>query len=471
MLLILILVILLLLSLLEENYFSAVCSIIGLGLITYHKRVNEDVRLVITKNKINRKFMKKNVRNYFVIFVEITNLSTYSQFYNYKLSDYIIEQIYNLLKKRLSYVFLYSIDQIVIIEEFDNKTVINGKLRYNEQLEKTSRVLNFLKKQMFKYPGKDESYRVNLHAGTGSVGMREEVDSIEELIKLAHFTMITAKSKQNELLIADEGTRLIKEDIEIFNQELDSGIKYDEFEPYFHPIINPKTMKIVGCESLLRWVKNDYRIIEAGKFKDIAKEKNLFTKIDAIIIKKSLENYQLWRSKNLVDESFSLTINLSLDSLLSINVNELKISALEYQIDNKYIEFDISESDISNKEALYKIDRLKAAGFKVSLDTLHENHMSLMSLFNVSIDTLKLDRIHLLDGEEGEHKFRYYRSLTKFSELMGYKVMSKGIENKEQLKIAKYLNVDFVQGYYFTPPLNDTKILGFLNKYRDGILV
>ena len=67
-------------------------------------------------------------------------------------------------------------------------------------------------------------------------------------------------------------------------------------------------------------------------------------------------------------------------------------------------------------------------------------------------------------------RYQFYRMIVKFSKILGYQVMAKGVENKEQLTLAKNLQVDFIQGYYITPPLNDMKVRGFLNKYHRSIL-
>ncbi len=447
-----------------------ILSVLGIGLIVYQLRVNEDVRLVITKDIINRKYLNKNINNYFVVLLQITNLTTYSQFYDIKLSDYIVDETYKLLKKQLNNVFLYSADQILIINEFDNKTVINQLLRTNEQIEKTKRILNFIKNQEFKPTNSGEYYHAKVIAGTGSNGIRNDLTTIESVIKLAHFTLIKAQSESNELIVATEETRIIKEDIDIFNQEIEQGIEYEEFNPHFLPIINPQTMKIIGCESLLRWEKNEYRIIEAGKFREIANEKNLFEKIDKMVINKSFMAYRTWLEKDLIDQDFIITINLSLQSLISIKPHEFTHISDHYNIKRECIEFDISEHDISNNDALDAIKKLKQVGYKVSIDAFYSNTSSLKSLINIGIDTMKLDKVNLPEHDVLTNEYHFYRSLIKFSKVMGYNVMSKGIENKSQLQIARDLKVDFVQGYYFTPPLNDTKILGFLNKYRSGIL-
>lgn len=459
-------------SVIYNDYIVTILSAFGIGLIIYQLRVNEDVKLVITKNKINRKYKNKDVNNYFVVFLQITNLSTYSQFYDINLSDYIMETTYNLLKKKLhNNVFLYSADQIVIINEFENKTVINQLLRTNEQQEKTNKILNYIKQLKFSPNNNEEYYQAKVIAGTGSNGIRNCSTTFESIIKLAHFSMLQAQKENKQMHVATEVTRIIKEDVDTFNQEIEKGIEYEEFYPHFLPIFDSKTLKIVGCESLLRWEKNEYRVIEASKFKDIANEKNLFAKIDKMILEKSFQNYQTWLKKDLIDKDFIMTINLAKQSLETIKIYEIITLSDKYKIPRKCIEFDISEQDIIDEQTVFAITKLKDAGYKVSIDAFYSNSSNLKSLINLGFDTLKLSKSNLPNQNSNSNEYRLYESLIQFSHIMGYKVMSKGIENKTQLSLAKELQPDFVQGYYFTPPLNDMKIQGFLNKYRSGILV
>lgn len=437
----------------------------------YQLRIREDVKLVITKNQINRKYKNKDINNYFVVLLQITNLSTYSQFYDIKISDYIMEKTYTLLRKKLhKNVFLYSADQILIINEFENKTVINQLLRTNEQIEKTKRIRNYIKHLRFNPNDNLEYYQAKVTLGTGSNGIRNDLSSIESIIRLAHFSMLKAKKEHVDFHVATEETRIIKDDIDCFNQEIEKGIELDEFNPHFLPIFDTKKLKIIGCESLLRWEKNEYRIIEAAKFKDIANEKNLFEQIDKMIIEKSFINYQLWLKKDLVDEGFTLTLNLSRQSLTQIKTHEFIALSDKYDIKREFIEFDISDEDIIDDESVLAISKLKAAGYKVSIDAFYSNTTNLKTLINIGFDTLKLARVNLPDNDVLPNEYHLYKTLIKLSKIMGYQVMSKGIENKTHLQLAQELNTDFLQGYYFTPPLNDIKILGFLNKYRSGIL-
>jgi len=458
-------------SILKQNHQITILGIVGIGLIAFQIRVNEDVRLVIVKNKINRKYNNKFLQNYYVIFLEITNLSTYSQFYNLKLSDHIIKETFNLLHKKVhNNVFLYSADQLVIINEFEQKTVINQRLRNLEQEQATTQITKYLHSQKIYFDRKDQYYQIQVSAGTGSVGIRGDYNSIDEMIKLAHFAMLKGQEEGKQVQVATEEIRIIKDDVDIFNQELEKGLEYDEIVPYFLPIINPHTMKVIGCESLLRWEKNEYRIIEAQKFKRVAEEKNLFEQLDATIIRKSFEAYQGWRTDDLVDDDFTLTINLGIKTLESIHAHELILLANSYDINPQNVEIDISEHDMTNDRSIDVIHKLKEAGFRVSIDAMSANSTLIHTLSSIPIDTIKLDRAIMPMDEIDSTRYQFYRMIVKFSKILGYQVMAKGVENKEQLTLAKNLQVDFIQGYYITPPLNDMKVRGFLNKYHRSIL-
>ena len=142
----------------------------------------------------------------------------------------------------------------------------------------------------------------------------------------------------------------------------------------------------------------------------------------------------------------------------------------EYDIKPEVIEFYISENDIQDSNAIHAIKQLKSARFKVSVDAFGSTSISIQSLLNIDIDTLKIDKFSLDRDSQNNKEHKFYKTIVRFAKILNYQVMSKGIENNEQLRLAQELNVDYVQGYYFTPPLNKTNILIFIKKYQNGIL-
>jgi EAL domain-containing protein (putative c-di-GMP-specific phosphodiesterase class I) len=142
----------------------------------------------------------------------------------------------------------------------------------------------------------------------------------------------------------------------------------------------------------------------------------------------------------------------------------------EYNVKPGNVEFDISDESVINEEGIDAVNKLKEIGFKVSLDTFNTRCFSFQSLLNIELDTIKIDKSNLPNSEISNKEYKFYESIVKFSKAMDFKILSKGIENKHHLKIAQQLNVDYAQGYYFTPPLDDEKIIVYLNKYKEGIL-
>jgi len=457
----------------RKAVIDLILSLLSFTTLLLYLKIKNDIKLVISKSIIFTKYGKKRIKDHFVIFLEISNLTTYSQFYDINLSNQIMKQVYSKLANKVgrNHVFLYSTEQIIIILEFKNTAVINQLLRYDEQHRVTKQIINFITKIKYVINNKEEDYETSLVAGCAAVGMKMDITNIDSLIKLAHFSMLRAKSKELEIVVANDEIHTIKQDLESFNHEIIKGVHLDEFSPFFLPIIDVKTNQIVGCESLVRWQKNKYRIIETSKFKDIAIEKNLFEKIDRRVIEKTFFAYSNWRKNKVVSENFRITINLSLKSLLSYKPYELVHLASDYRINPENIEFDISEDDISSDRALHAIASLKKAKFKVSIDAFNSKSFSPKALMNIDFDVLKIDKSNLPGATLSDRENRFYRMMIKFAKAMDLEVLSKGIENKHHLKFAKHFNVDYVQGYYFTPPLDEIKILVYLKKYKDGILI
>lgn len=447
-------------------------SVLSIVVLLLYLGTTSEVKLVIEKNRISSRTNKYDLKESYVVFLEITNLATYSQFYDISLSDNILDQIYHEAIKKIGKrnVFLYRTDQLVFILDFKNKMIINQVLRHEEQYRSAKQIINHLSKLTYKINNKEEEYDIRLVAGCASAGIREDIDSVEALVKLAHFSMLKAKELKEEILVANDEIHIVKQDLDSFNKEIEEGFELDEFSPFFFPIIELKTNKIVGCESLVRWQKNKYRIIEASKFKDIADEKNLFEKIDKRVIEKTLMNYCKWIKEGIVDKDFKITINLSLKSLVTFKTYELINIVKSYDVKPQNVEFDISENDISSQVAVQAILNLKKANFKVSLDAFKSKSFSLFSIMEIELDTIKIDKSKMPNKVAGDKEYLFYKTITKFSRVVNLKVMSKGIENVNQFRLAKKLNVDYVQGYYFTPPLDEMNILVFLKKYQDGIL-
>ncbi|PAT01984.1 hypothetical protein CI105_03755 [Candidatus Izimaplasma bacterium ZiA1] len=447
--------------------------IIGLYIIFTAFYNSRPISNTISKNKINLSFKNKNANNYFVVLIEMTNMNIYSQFYDLEIPDLILKKIFGCLKKNIgdSKVFKYSENQIAVVIRFNELEILNDKIRYNEQLLWANKLKIMIKKYPILSNTSTDNIKVEMSMGVAANTFLYNMNNMDELVRLAHFTLIEAKKRKVELLIADESIKAIKKDLDEFTHALEAGFKRDEFNPFYQPILEPTNLKVVGLEALVRWQKDSYRIIEASKFKDIATEKELFGKIDTIIIKKTLIMYQYLRTRGIVSDDFFIVVNLSKDTLLNTDFNVFKELLFTYEVESEQVEFDIQIDDKITDIHMHKIRRLKELGFKISLDNLSLNNLNIDLIVKLNIDSIKFNVNFLNNLQHSDKEDSILEMLFNFTKKYKIKTYLKGIENKQDLLYTKKSDVDYLQGYYFTKPLDKENIMNFIKKYEHGIAI
>ncbi|MDD4002617.1 MAG: EAL domain-containing protein [Clostridia bacterium] len=374
--------------------------------------------------------------------------------------------IYNDLQKKYGKknTFLFSSNQIVMILSFDEEIIGNMQLRHQQQSRIAEDVIKYIENKKY-ILNNSQYYIAKLTIGTGSVGTIFKETEMDEVVKLSHFAQLKAKEKGEKIVIADEQLRITKKDSDSFYKEMEKGFELDQFTPFFMPIINPKTMKISGCESLVRWRKDKYRIIETSKFYDIALEKNLFEKIDIRVMEKTFQCYHCWNKLNFIGSDFFIAFNMTLKTLVNLDMDEFESNIKKYKLMPHNIEFDVSFNEgLTNKE-IDKIKDLKEKGFKIAYDE-KDSKISLQLLNELVFNKIK---INIPDKNNSNNYLKIFKTLVKVSKLFKYDVMAKRIETKEDLEDVKNMNVDFAQGYYFSKPLDADNFETFLYKYKNGI--
>ena len=102
-------------------------------------------------------------------------------------------------------------------------------------------------------------------------------------------------------------------------------------------------------------------------------------------------------------------------------------------------------------------------GFKLSLDDYGTGYSNINRFVSLPISIVKIDK-SLVDESENEgikkildYAFTLVRSLNK-------ETVVEGIETEDQLNRFIEFGADFIQGYYFSKPLDFDKFVEFLYK-------
>jgi EAL domain-containing protein (putative c-di-GMP-specific phosphodiesterase class I) len=85
-------------------------------------------------------------------------------------------------------------------------------------------------------------------------------------------------------------------------------------------------------------------------------------------------------------------------------------------------------------------------------------------LQKLPVDTLKIDRSFVQNIEVNNKDFEIAKTIINLAHSLGLQVVTEGIETSQQVEIFQQLRCEFGQGYLFSPPLNPTEVMDFLNQ-------
>lgn len=246
-------------------------------------------------------------------------------------------------------------------------------------------------------------------------------------------------------------------------QMLDEAMKEDRIEVFYQPIYSTKAKKFVSAEALVRMRDRDGNLVPPGAFISVAEANGkilqlgeiVFEKVCRFFTKEQLEQYGL----------HYIEVNLSVVQCGYPGLAEDYIGIMEkYQINPRYINLEITESAsmAAKKTLLENMRRLMEYGVYFSLDDFGTGQSNLNYIVDMPVNIVKFDR-EMSQAFFQDDKAKYVMNAAmQMIHGMKLKIVSEGIETEDQYLAMEELNIDYIQGYYFSKPLPEAAFLAFL---------
>ena len=124
-------------------------------------------------------------------------------------------------------------------------------------------------------------------------------------------------------------------------------------------------------------------------------------------------------------------------------------------INPKMINLEITESKaISSTEVLINnMEKLRDIGVEFSLDDFGTGYSNLDYLLELPIKLVKFDRKMTQAYFESEKRRAVMGSVIDMIKAAGLEIVAEGVEEKNQLDELTRIDIDFIQGYYFSKPV------------------
>jgi diguanylate cyclase (GGDEF)-like protein len=229
--------------------------------------------------------------------------------------------------------------------------------------------------------------------------------------------------------------------------EIKEAISGQRFELVFQPIVNLRTLRPIFYEVLVR-MNSDSKLLLPGSFLPTAERFHLLPEIDRQVIGKAVPhlaaNDDLYLAVNLSGQSFED------ETLPGFIESCFKVAG----VDPSRVTFEITETAvISNLPAARTMmRRLRAAGFRFSLDDFGVGFSSFHYLKELVPDYLKIDGSFIPDAKADQKQWIFVEMVNDIAHRLKIESIAECVEDEWTFTKIRQIGVDFGQGFFFGKP-------------------
>lgn len=296
---------------------------------------------------------------------------------------------------------------------------------------------------------------------TVSIGIALTANSYElaeEILRDADTAMYRAKTlgkARSEVFDKDMHARAVAR-LQL-EMDLRRAIDRQEFRLYYQPIIFLETGKIHGFEALVRWEHPDRGLVSSAEFIPVAEETGLIIPIGQWVLREACRQMHMWQEQFSNNFSLTISVNLSSKQFAQPNlVEQIEQILQETKLKPRDLSLEITESIVmENAEtATSMLMRLGALGIQLHMDDFGTGYSSLNYLHRFPLNTLKIDRSFVKRIGNDAENLEIVQAIVTLGHSLGMKVTAEGVETAEQLAQLRVLKCEYVQGYFFSKPVN-----------------
>ncbi len=250
--------------------------------------------------------------------------------------------------------------------------------------------------------------------------------------------------------------------------DLHAALDNNQLQVYYQPLVDISTGRVVGSEALLRWPHPIHGFISPANFIPLAEETGLIIPIGAWVMQEACRQTREWQKMG-----FDLTVAVNLsekqlrhESILD-TVNRVLL-ATDY--DPNKLELEITETGILDENAIPMIKQFTKLGIKIAVDDFGTGYSGLSYLKRFSIDKLKIDQSFIRDIPGNNDSITIVSAIIAMAKELKVRSLAEGVETADQLQFLKNKGCDYIQGYYFSKPLEASFFTRLLLSHN-GIIV
>jgi predicted signal transduction protein with EAL and GGDEF domain len=247
-------------------------------------------------------------------------------------------------------------------------------------------------------------------------------------------------------------------------QRLRRAIQNGEFELFYQPLVDMKTLDVVLVEALIRWRMPDGSFRSPQEFLAVAEESGLIVEISDWVLRTAIQTAAQWHRGAWPDAR--VAINVSPRQFLDYRfVSKLEQLLKEYELPARCVELELTESVLqTGSHTIKTLDQLRAVGVAIALDDFGTGYSSLASLQQLPLTRVKLDQSLIAGIDDSARAASIARATIALCRGLGLDVTAEGVERLEQFAMLLSNGSISLQGYLFSRPVPRDDLLPLLKR-------
>ena len=248
------------------------------------------------------------------------------------------------------------------------------------------------------------------------------------------------------------------------------GIRLNQFELYFQPVIELSTNTVIGGEALLRWNRPGFGVVGPNEFLPKVREHELDIELGDWVIENALRfrvNARLFQTEfNL--QSFRVGINVEASQLKRTDFADKLINSIHrLNIQSEDVSVEVTEHSLTEGDAsLQQLQKLKTFGFVIAIDDFGTGYSNLSQVHNLPVSVLKIDKSFLIPTAGRLIDKQLIMDIKQLSQNLGLRLVAEGVESQEVEDFLLESGITRVQGFHYSPPLSEVNFWSWVRDFQ-----
>jgi sensor c-di-GMP phosphodiesterase-like protein len=237
------------------------------------------------------------------------------------------------------------------------------------------------------------------------------------------------------------------------DSELGRALLAGEFVPFYQPIVDITSGRLLGAEVLVRWRKPDGTIVLPNAFIPMVESSGLILALTRSLMRQACEEVgptlesrpEMYLGFNVAPLHFKDAAILN-DVGIIFEGSPIRLTQVVLEVTERY--------ELESLSATRRvIAALQALGCKVALDDVGTGHSGLSYILKLGVDIIKIDKLFVEAIETEPHTQAIVGTLVDLARNMRMKIVAEGVENFEQVISLREHGITAAQGFVFAQPL------------------